>query len=258
MDIDNILRIAVSAAYKSADVLRNKFGNIEKISKKGEIDLVTEADIESEKVIIKHIKSQFPEHSILSEESGEEIRNSDYLWIIDPLDGTTNFAHGLGLFATSIAFAAKGRVLAGVILNPITSELFSASSGKGSFLNGRPIRVSDSGIVKDSLLVTGFPYDFNTILNPLINRFQNCLTEARGIRRLGSAALDLCYVACGRFDGFWEQNLKPWDTAAGFIIAEEAGAKVTDFSGKPFLVDKKEILVTNQKIHEEMIQLLSL
>lgn len=258
MNIDKILRIAISAAYKSSDVLRNKFGNIEKIRNKGDIDLVTEADIESERVIIEHIKSQFPDHSILSEESGEEIKNSDYLWIIDPLDGTTNFAHGLGLFATSIAFAVKGEVLAGVVLNPITSELFSAQRGKGSFLNGLPISVSSSGTVKESLLVTGFPYDFKTILDPVINRFQSCLTEARGIRRLGAAALDLCYVACGRFDGFWEQNLKPWDTAAGFLIAEEAGAKVTDFSSNSFLLEKKEILVTNQKIHEEMISLLSL
>ena len=179
-------------------------------------------------------------------------------WIIDPLDGTTNFAHQLGLFSVSIAFVLDGNIAVGIVLNPESKELFTATAGKGADLNGRPINVSNTEAVSESLLVTGFPYNFKEIFNPLLARFSNCLRASQGVRRLGSAALDLCFVACGRFDGFWEQNLNPWDTAAGMLIAKEAGGKVTDFSNKPFSIDKNEILATNSKIHEEMISLLEL
>jgi myo-inositol-1(or 4)-monophosphatase len=232
--------------------------NIPQVNKKGAVDLVTQADIESEQLIIDTVRNQFPDHAILAEESGLNQSGSQYQWIIDPLDGTTNFTHQLGIFAISIAFAVSGNVKVGIVMNPVTGELFSAIAGEGATLNGQPITVSRQQNISDSLLVTGFPYDFKSILKPLMTRFANCLSAAQGVRRLGSAALDLCFVACGRFDGFWEQNLKPWDTAAGMLIAREAGATITDFSNNPFTVDKKEILATNGKIHQEMLSLLEL
>ncbi len=256
MDLDLIKRVGVKAAVNGGKILMKHFGHLEAIDKKGEIDLVTIADTESENAIIKTIKSGFPEHSILAEESGLE-KGDDGMWIIDPLDGTTNYANGLGIFGVSIAFSRNDKILAGIVLNPVSGELFTAVKGKGADLNGSPITVSPSALVSDSLLVTGFPYDLKTIFKPLMTRFSTCLKNARGVRRLGSASIDLCYVACGRFDGFWEQNLKPWDTAAGVLIAQEASARITDFSSQPFLLDKKEILCTNGTIHDEMISLLN-
>lgn len=259
MDLESVKRVATAAAYKSAKVLRTHLGRLSEVNKKGPIDLVTEADIKSEKVIIDTIRARFTDHDILAEESGlNQGRSSDYQWIIDPLDGTTNFAHELGLFCISIAFAMHGIIVCGIVFNPTSEELFAALKGQGAWLNGNPIKVSNTQAISDSLLVTGFPYNLKSILDTLMIRFSNCLNASLGVRRLGSAALDLCFVACGRFDGFWEQNLKPWDTAAGMLIAQEAGALVTDFSGKPFMVDKNEILATNGKIHKEMLALLEL
>lgn len=258
MELQSIHRTGISAVYRSAEVLRSYLENIPQVNKKGAVDLVTQADIESEQLIIETIRNQFPDHAILAEESGLKQSGSQYQWIIDPLDGTTNFTHQLGIFAISIAFAVSGNVKVGIVMNPVTGELFSAIAGEGATLNGQPITVSQQQNISDSLLVTGFPYDFKTILKPLMTRFANCLNAAQGVRRLGSAALDLCFVACGRFDGFWEQNLKPWDTAAGMLIAREAGATITDFSNNLFTVDKKEILATNGKIHQEMLSLLEL
>ncbi len=258
MDLRLIERVGVGAAFKSAEILRSYFGNINEISKKGEIDLLTKADIASEKIIIETIREKFPDHAILAEESGFNEGKTECRWIIDPLDGTTNYAHGLGIHAVSIAFALDGEIIVGVVLNPETGELFTACKGEGARLNGCPVNVSITEHVSDSLLVTGFPYNFKEILKPLMARFENCLKASRGVRRLGSAALDLCYVACGRFDGFWEQNLKPWDTAAGMLVAKEAGAAVTDFSNKLFQIDRDEVLATNGNIHTEMISLLRL
>lgn len=258
MDLDVVKRTGIAAAYKAAEILRAKFGKITRVRKKGAIDLVTEADAESEKAIIETVRRVFPEHSILAEESGLNTGKADCCWIIDPLDGTTNYAHRFGLFAISIAFEQNTKIQAGIVLCPLTDELFVATRGNGASLNGRPIRVSDSAVVAESLLVTGFPYDLQNIFAPTMARFANCLTASQGVRRLGSAALDLCYVACGRFDAFWEQNLKSWDTAAGALIAAESGAVVTDFSNRPFSADKNEILATNGIIHDEMIALLKL
>ena len=257
MNLELIKKTGVAAAYKGAKILKSFFGAIDHVKKKGDIDLVTEADLGSEKIIIKTIRRQFPTHTILSEESGMYKGDHDCKWIIDPLDGTTNFAHNLSLFSISIAFAFRDKVVVGIVLNPETGELFSAIKGKGATLNSRAIKVSNSLHVSESLLVTGFPYNFKEILEPLMIRFTECLKASRGVRRLGSAALDLSYVACGRFDGFWEQNLKPWDTAAGALIAREAGAVITDFSSSPFDINKKEILATNGKIHDEMLSLLN-
>jgi myo-inositol-1(or 4)-monophosphatase len=192
----------------------------------------------------------------MAEESGVKPGNSDATWIIDPLDGTTNFAHQLPTFAVSIAFAERRKILAGVVLNPMTGELFTAAVGEPARLNDRPIRVSSVSAMRDSLLVTGFPYNIREILPSVMERFSKCLGRAQGIRRLGSAALDLCYVACGRFEGFWEENLKPWDTAAGALIAERAGAVITDFKNRPYTIDKTEIAATNGLIHDKLIEML--
>jgi myo-inositol-1(or 4)-monophosphatase len=259
MDLERVKRVAIAAAYKGADVLRCQFGKISQVGKKGAIDLVTEADIESEKKILEIIRTAFSNHSVLAEESGLNKAVSDYKWLIDPLDGTTNFAHQLPIFSVSIAFAVKDEIFIGIVLNPVNGELFSAIRGQGAQLNGSPIRVSTTTKISESLLVTGFPYNIHEkIFDPIIARYAKCLRASQGIRRLGSAALDLCYVACGRFDGFWEQNLKPWDTAAGSLIAYEAGAQVTDFSNRQFAIDAKEILATNGCIHKEMLSLLHL
>ena len=218
MDLGYVKRIGIGAAYHAGKILQAYFGKLSKIRKKGAIDLVTEADIEAEKRIIAIIQRSFPDHSIHSEESGLKRDGAKYQWIIDPLDGTTNFVHNVGLFAVSIAFAEGENVLVGVVLNPMTGELFTAVIGQGAELNGRPIKVSNSEIVQESLLATGFPYDIKERILPVMTRLSVCLKASQGVRRLGSAALDLCFVACGRFDGFWEQNLNPWDTAAGFRI----------------------------------------
>jgi len=258
MELEIIKRTGIAAGIKGAAVLKSKFGKVKQIAKKGDIDLVTEADKESEKAIIETLKSVFPDHSILAEESGLNDASSEHQWVIDPLDGTTNFAHRLGLFAVSIAYSKNGEILFGLVFNPMTDELFTAVKGEGAMLNSRAIEVTRTEKVSESLLVTGFPYNLKSIIDPLMKRFTHCLEAAQGVRRLGSAALDLCYVACGRFDGFWEQNLHPWDTAAGMLIAREAGAVVTDFSNQLFTIDQKEILATNGKIHGEMLEVLKL
>lgn len=253
MDFELIKNTGIGAAYKSAEIINNFSGKLTSVHKKGPIDLVTEADIASEKNIIKTIRSRFPDHEIFAEESGlNKTGDSTCQWIIDPLDGTTNFAHQIPVFAVSIAFAVNNEMKVGIVLNPVTGELFTAVRGQGSTVNGKSIRVSEEKNISDSLLATGFPYDVKQMLDPVMRRFKQCIAVSRGIRRLGSAALDLCFVACGRFEGFWEENLKPWDTAAGWFIAEEAGALVTDFSGAPYTLNKKEILATNRHIHNEM------
>ncbi len=257
MDIERIKRVGTTAACSGGKVLREHFGKLRSVRKKGAIDLVTEADIQSEAAIIDTIAMAFPDHAILAEESGDRAGNGGR-WIIDPLDGTTNFSHNLPLFCVSIAFAFDERIIAGFVLAPLLGELFVGVKNQGAQLNGVPILVSNTSTLGDSLLVTGFPYDHQTIFDPLIGRFGRCLTATQGVRRLGSAALDLCYVASGRFDGFWEQHLKPWDTAAGFIVAAEAGARTTVFSGAPYSIDKDEIVSTNGAIHDELLNVLAL
>ncbi|MFW6335122.1 MAG: inositol monophosphatase family protein [Desulfosalsimonas sp.] len=259
MDYNYIKNSAIGAAYAAGKILRSHIGRLERIEKKGPEDLVTSADLASEKHILEFLKDRFPDHDVLAEESGGGIKGkTGCLWIIDPLDGTTNFAHQVPIYSVSIAFAKDGVLKAAVVLNPATGELFSAVAGKGAALNGNPATVSRCRKLSESLLVTGFPYDVKRDTAPYMKRFEQCLKAARGIRRLGSAALDLCFVACGRFEGFWEENLKPWDTAAGTLIAREAGALVTDFSQQPFEPDKKEILATNGLIHQELSSTLKL
>ncbi|UCH22292.1 MAG: inositol monophosphatase [Deltaproteobacteria bacterium] len=258
MELKTIKRVAISAAYRGAGVLNTHLGRLPDVQKKDDIDLVTEADVQSEAVIIETIRNAFPDHTILAEEGGLKKGVTEYLWLIDPLDGTTNFAHQLNVFSISIAFCLRGDIAVGIVLTPVLGELFTAIKGNGAFLNGRPIHVSSTRSVADSLLATGFPYNIRDLLDPITKRFMNCLKSSQGIRRIGSAAIDLCYVACGRFDGFWEQNLKPWDTAAGMLVAKEAGAVVSDFANQRFAPDNHEILATNGHIHREMISLLKI
>jgi myo-inositol-1(or 4)-monophosphatase len=260
MDLSRAKRAAVKAAYKGSEVLVKKFGHIQQVRKKGAIDLVTEADTESEAVIIKTLREVYPDHSFLAEESGHsaDAGSNRCQWIVDPLDGTTNFAHQLPLFCISIALAVEEKLRVGVVLNPIAGELFSAVKGQGAELNGYPIRASRITKLSESLLVTGFPYDVASRMDEIIRRFDGCIRAAQGVRRLGSAALDLCYVACGRFEAFWEQNLKPWDTAAGVLIATEAGATVTDFNHQPFDINGNEILASNTHLHRQMVAVLAL
>jgi myo-inositol-1(or 4)-monophosphatase len=256
MDIEEAKRVGIEAIYNGARVLRNHFGRISQIDQKGVFDLVTEADTESEKQIMETIRKEFPDHAILAEESGVNKGTAEYQWLIDPLDGTTNYVHQLPFFTIAIALAVRGNIELGLILNPMDGELYAAIAGKGATLNGKSIKVSSTASVSDSLLVTGFPYDFNEIVEPAMKRFSVCQQASQGVRRLGSAALDMCYLASGRFDGFWEQNLKPWDKAAGAVA--EAGAVITNFSNQPFSINQKEILITNGRIHQEMLSLLNI
>lgn len=255
MDMERIKHVGIAAACNGGKVLQKHFGRLRAVRKKGAIDLVTEADIQSEETIIDTITRAFPDHAILAEESGTHA-GSGGRWIIDPLDGTTNFTHNLPLFCVSIAFAVNDDILAGFVLAPLLGELFVGVKGQGAQLNGTPISVSATRAIADSLLVTGFPYDHPTLFESLMERFGRCLAATQGVRRLGSAALDLCYVASGRFDGFWEQHLSPWDTAAGFLVATEAGARTTVFSGGPYSIDRDEIVSTNGAIHDELLNLL--
>jgi myo-inositol-1(or 4)-monophosphatase len=255
MDMQQIKQVGTKAAVQGGKVLSDHYGKLRSVRKKEAIDLVTEADLKSEAVIIETIARTFPAHAILAEESGGQT-GSGGRWIIDPLDGTTNFVHNLPQFCVSIAFAVEDAILAGFVLAPLLGEFFIAVKGRGAQCNGESIQVSTTGTLADSLLVTGFPYDHQTIFDSLMARFGRCLSATRGVRRLGSAALDLCYVACGRFDGFWEQHLKPWDTAAGFLVAAEAGARTTVFSGAPFFIEADEIACTNGVIHDDLLNLL--
>ena len=258
MDLEPCRQAAIAAAYKAARVLQSRFGNISRIRKKDAVEIVTEADTESEKEIIATIQARFPKHAFLSEESGLQEGIDEYRWIIDPLDGTVNFAHNVPIFSISIALTHREEIVLGIVLNPMDGELYSAVRGQGAQLNGRPIRVSSTQVLSESLLITGFPYKIREVFEPVMIRCGNCLKASQAVRRLGSAALDLCYVACGRFEAFWEQCLKPWDTAAGVLIAAEAGAKVTTFSNQPYLLGDEEILATNGHIHDEMIKLLEI
>lgn len=258
MDLAPYKQVAIGAAYKAAEILRSRFGNISRVHKKDAVEIVTEADTESENEIISAIRAKFPEHSILSEESGLKDGSGEFRWVIDPLDGTVNFAHQVPIFCISIALTYRDDIVLGIVLNPVDGQLYTALHGQGAHLNGRPIRVSAITAVSESLLVTGFPYHIRNVFEPIMTRYGNCLKASQAVRRLGSAALDICYVACGCFEGFWEQYLKPWDTAAATLIAAEAGATVTTFSNQPYKLSDQEILVTNGHIQDEMIALLEL
>jgi myo-inositol-1(or 4)-monophosphatase len=257
-ELANILKIAVRAALKAGKILRELYGKPHQIRHKGDIDLVTEADISSERTILAMLDKAQLHAEILTEES-QSIYNeipTGQVWIIDPLDGTTNFAHGFPWFAVSIAYAEKGRNQVGVIYCPMQDELFCGCLDGGAWLNGEPIRVSGIPILDKSLLATGFPYDVRQKPAKVIAALKAVLIRVQGVRRAGAAALDLAYVACGRLDGFWEIKLKPWDTAAGQLLLEEAGGKTSDFRGGTYSPFIPEILATNSLIHEELLSVI--
>lgn len=250
-------KIAVSAALKAGRLLKGNLGGARSIEYKGAVDLVTEMDKASEGLILREILSAFPDHGILTEESAEAISSSPVRWIIDPIDGTTNYAHGFPVFCVSIALEVYGTVVYGCVYNPMLNELFTGCKGGGAFLNGAPIHVSSIPVVNSSLLATGFPYDIRTSERTNLEHFAAFAKRSQAIRRAGSAALDLAYVACGRFDGFWELKLKPWDVAAAALILVEAGGSITDFKGEAFSIHGVECLASNSLIHKEMLELLS-
>ncbi|MEK7803103.1 MAG: inositol monophosphatase family protein [Deltaproteobacteria bacterium] len=250
-------KTAIDAAKSAGLLLKRNIGRRHTIEFKGVIDVVTEMDIKAEDMIMKTIKARFPEHGILTEESFEQKSGSGYRWIIDPLDGTTNYLHGFPIFCVSIALEREGEIILGVVFNPMLNELFTAEKGKGAYLNSKRIRVSGISELTKSLLATGFPYDVRTSPDNNISHFANLAVRAQAIRRAGSAALDMCYVACGRFDGFWELKLKPWDTAAAMLIIKEAGGIVTDFNGSAFSLYSGETLASNGLVHDEMIEILN-
>ena len=250
-------KTAIAAAKSTGALLKKNIGNAHRIEFKGAIDIVTEMDRKAEDLIMKIIKNKFPEHGILTEESLEQKSDSEYRWIIDPLDGTTNYSHGFPVFCVSIALEKSGEgIILGVVYNPMLNELFTAEKNKGAYLNNKKIKVSDIKELTKSLLATGFPYDIRTSRDNNIAHFTNFAVRAQAIRRAGSAALDMCYVACGRIDGFWEMKLKPWDTAAAWLIIKEAGGMVTDFNGKEFSFYSSETLASNGLIHDEMLKTL--
>jgi myo-inositol-1(or 4)-monophosphatase len=244
-------------AREAGALLRGRLYERHDVHYKGEINIVTEADRLSEELIVERISRRFPAHGILAEESPETINGSEFRWIVDPLDGTTNYAHGYPVFAVSIALEVRGMIALGAVYNPMVDEFFVAEKGAGSYLNGRRLNVSSAGTLARSLLATGFPYDIRTDRNNNINYFKAMAFNAQAIRRAGSAAYDLACVAAGRFDGFWELKLAPWDTAAGWLIVEEAGGVVTDLAGGPYNLHSPDILATNGLIHAEMARLLA-
>ena len=247
---------AVEIAREAGMFLKNKLNSEHTIDYKGEINLVTEVDKISEGMITSKIASLFPDHDILAEEFTYTTRGSDFTWIIDPLDGTTNYAHGYPFFCVSIALERLDNIIVGIVYDPMLDEMFVAEKGKGAFLNDRAIHVSNTNRVIKSLLATGFPYDIREDSHNNLNYFNEMILKAQAIRRAGSAALDLAYVAAGRFDGFWELKLNPWDIAAGWLLVEEAGGIVTDMQGKDYYLESPSILASNGRIHKEMMDVL--
>lgn len=251
--LDKVIYIAREAGQ----VLKSGFGKNFSVEYKTNVaNIVTEYDKKSEKTIIDFIKKEFPTHSVIAEEGGGYDLSSEYLWVIDPLDGTTNFAHGLPIFSVSIGIQKKGEMVYGVIYDVMRDAMYSAEKGSGAFCNGKKLNVSENDDLRKSVLVTGFPYNVHENPDFAYERFTAFLRVARAVRRLGSAAIDMCYVAEGVFDGFWEVSLNAWDMAAGKVIIEEAGGLVTDFSGQPMNIFEKQILASNGKVHESMINVL--
>ncbi|MDI6697411.1 MAG: inositol monophosphatase family protein [Candidatus Saccharicenans sp.] len=249
---------AREAAQEAGRYLLQGLGQKKEVDFKGQVDLVTSFDRRSEEMIFRRLSQAFPDHSFLAEEEIRRDRASDYCWLVDPLDGTTNYAHGLPVFCVSIALSFKKEVVLGVVYDPAREEIFTAVRGQGAYLNGQPVRVSETAELGRSLLATGFPYDVRSSNDNNLDHFSNFAVRAQAIRRLGSAALDLCYVACGRFDGYWEKKLKPWDLAAGSLLVEEAGGRVSNLEGGDFNVFSPHIVASNGHIHQSMLEILSL
>jgi myo-inositol-1(or 4)-monophosphatase len=257
-ELRSLLNVAARAALTAGTIIRELYQQPHTITMKGEIDLVTEADIAAESAVTASLTEDAPEIGIMAEESyqGKKEAPPGRIWVVDPLDGTTNFAHGVPIFAVSIALLENGRPLIGVIYCPLQDELFCAGKGGGSWLNDRRIRVTDTEFLVQALVATGFPYDIRKNLDRVVDQVHRVLPKVRDIRRMGAAAVDLAYVACGRLDGFWEVHLKPWDTAAGWLLVEEAGGTVTDFGGQPYSPFYPEIAASNTRLHQLLLELL--
>lgn len=259
--LTRIRRLGRQAVYAAGAVLARNFQQPHQITLKGRHDPVTETDLESQRLIIDFIRQAFPDHQILAEEKGAPLPaapGSEGRWIIDPLDGTVNFAHGFPMFAVSIAFEWQGEVIYGIIYDPLREECFEAVRGEGAWLNDHPLRVSQVQDLDQALVATGFPYNISGRLDDLMARFRQVIALAEGVRRPGAATLDLCYLAAGRLDGFWEEGLKPWDTAAGVLIVTEAGGRVTNFQGRPFSLTDDNIAASNGRLHDQLLAALRL
>jgi myo-inositol-1(or 4)-monophosphatase len=253
---DRYLEVAIAAAKEAGRIQKLHFGHFHKVEYKGEIDPVSEIDKLCEKAVNRIIFDAFPDHDVLTEESAFKGKGSPWKWIIDPIDGTTNYIHGFPFFCVSIGLEVKGEVTLGVVYDPILDQLFNALKGEGAYLNGKRIFVSQVNNLGRSFLCTGFPYDIREHTDFYLRYFRQFITKSVAIRRPGSAALDLCYVGAGRFDGFWELKLHAWDVAAASLIITEAGGKVTDFQGGPFNIYSEEILASNGLIHQEMLRVI--
>ncbi|MCE1246687.1 MAG: inositol monophosphatase [Firmicutes bacterium] len=248
--LDKIIHIA----EKTGKILAENLQKSVHIDYKGTVDLVTEMDLLSEKMITDFLKENFPDHRIVAEEGTESVQESEYVWYIDPLDGTTNYAHHVPWFAISIALVKNGVPVAGVVHNPANGDMFSAEEGKGSFRNGKPMQVTQRTELLKCLLSTGFPYKIHERYDRVTGLFGRFVKECQGIRRFGAAALDLAYVAAGIYDGYWEEGLKPWDTAAGILLIKEAGGRVTDYTGNEYKIGSDTITASNGYIHDIMLQ----
>ncbi len=252
-----VKEVLLNAVKSAGSVIREHFqGTFRVESKEGVNNLVTEVDKKAESTIIGIIRASFPDHAILSEEIGQLKTDASYLWVIDPIDGTVNFVHGIPICCVSVGVMLEGELVLGAVYNPVMEEFFFAEKGKGAWLNDRQIRVSEKTDFKKACLVTGFPYEWPATGEHPVRVFERFILKKLPVRRLGSAALDLCWVACGRFDGFWEYNLQAWDVAAGILIVQEAGGNVTNFKNAASSIFDKEILATNGHIHEPMRQLI--
>ncbi|HWR81809.1 MAG TPA: inositol monophosphatase family protein [Candidatus Deferrimicrobium sp.] len=258
-DIRAYVRFAGDVATEAGALLKRGFNRSARgrVTYKGRINPVTEYDVKSERYIASRIRRRFPGHALLAEEGSSAKERSQFRWIVDPLDGTVNYAHGFPIYCVSIALEYDGVIVVGVVYDPERDELFSAGRGISVFLNGRKITVSVETSLRRSLLATGFGYNVSTVKRNNLGLFARMVKTAQAVRRPGSAAIDLCWLACGRLDGFWEFYLHPWDTAAGWLIVEEAGGKVTRLSGRPYAISAVDILATNGRIHKAMMAALS-
>lgn len=258
MDLEACLSAAKDAALDAGLMLRENMDSERRVTFKGAVDIVTDFDNRAQSIIAERISSEFPGHNFLGEEELKRELGSEFRWLIDPIDGTTNFLHRFPMFCVSIALEFREEIVLGVVFDPMREELFSATKGGGALLNNRPVHVSDVDDIGQAMLSTGFPYDIRDTEVNNLDHFSNFITRAQAIRRGGSAALDLCYVACGRFDGFWEMKLNPWDHAAASLIVMEAGGRMTDFRSGPFHVYLKQTLASNGLLHEKMVDILRL
>ncbi len=252
-----LLTTAIEAVVRAGDVQLLHFGHAMRVDKKGAIDLVTDVDVAVEKMFREMVAERFPDHQVLAEEfGGAAAVPRGPCWVFDPIDGTTNFAHGLPIFCSSLALEIDGVAEVAAVYDPNRRELFTAERGGGAFLNGRPLHVSDASALVDAMLVTGFPYDVHSRIDEIVGLFAQFVGRARAVRRLGSAAIDLCYVAAGRMDGFWESDLKPWDVAGGALIVAEAGGRITNMDGSAFASRGKQVLASNGLLHDAMLEII--